>query len=485
MLINPDTNDKLDKNVKNLLQHLTQAEYLFLLIAIVFGVWFVKVTPPLWGIDETSHFARVYQLAHGKLIPDRSPNSYGGEMPSNFIDLTKYVQFDLQDHNYVGSTRETVDNINTYKQFTDKQFSRSEHVYMWTAAYSPIAYPGSIIGVWLANLLNSSVGQTILLARLGSLLLYIVIAWLAIRLLRHLKLKWLIFTAALLPSSIFQASVVTADNMMIGLSILFLALFIRLIQPNNKLPSKKLWYALLAIAVLMPLVKTNYLFLSLGIVLVPNKLFKTTNQATIIKAFSALIIAIPGLLWSVFSKAAAQAPISQRPDGVKIFPTAQIALIVHQPFHFIAACFTSTVISVDSYLQSLISLMGWNWVTIPYIFIFLLCFSIIIAALYAKDELIPVRNKLILLNVLIFAGIISIFATFYIAFNPTGSRIVDGVQGRYFIPFLVPATMLLAACIPFEIKIRNKIAPYIFIFISMFGLALSAVYYYQWTYYGH
>jgi uncharacterized membrane protein len=463
----------------NVIKYLTKAEQLFLLIAIVFGVCFVKITPPLWGPDETSHFARVYQLTHGNLIPNRTMKNFGGEVPTNYIPLANYVQGDLIDDKG-GSilSRKDVDSTIAYKQLTNTQFSKTEHRYIWSAAYSPVAYVGSIVGVFLADLFHSSIGQTIFLARLGSLLLYVGIVWLAIRLLRDLKLKWLFFTAALLPAPLFQASVVTADSMAISLAILFSALLIRLTLSNKHPPSKKLWYALLAVAVLMPLVKPNYLFLSLGVVLVPNKLFHTKKLATIVKACSVFLVAIPGLLWDVVSKAANQPPISQRPDGVKLFPAAQTSLMLHHPLHFLLACFATTVVNIDSHLQSMVSLMGWNWVSIPYVFIFLLCLGIIIAAVYAKDELVPVRKKLLLINMSVLAGIISIFASLYVAFTPTGARLVDGIQGRYFTPFLIPFAMLVAAFAPFEIKIKDKIAPYIFVSISTFGLALSVAYYY-------
>lgn len=469
--------------MEHILKHLAKAEHLFVLIAIVFGLVFIKITPPLWGIDESSHFIRVYQLAHGSLVPDKTKNNYGGKVPNNLIDLANYVQSDLVDDKGGGiASRKDVDSTNAYKQLTDKQFSKGEHSYIWSAAYSPVAYIGSIVGVFLAGLFNSSIAQTIFLARLGSLLLYIAIVWLAIRVLRASKLKWLIFAVALLPTCIFQASVVTADNMAIGLSILFVSLLTRVMQKDEGAKNKGVLYGLIAAATLLPLIKINYIFISLALVLIPDRLFRTRKIAIATKLGSISLLVILGLIWSLIAKVTSASSISQRPDGIKVVPADQIAALIHNPLHFAAVCIRSIVVNADSYLQSMTSLMGWNYVTIPLVFIVALCLGVVLAAVYAKNELAVIRKKLILLNILVLGGVISIFGALYITFTPAGSRIIDSIQGRYFIPFLIPIGMLLAAFAPFEVKIKDKVTPYIFGTISATCLTISVIYYYLGVY---
>lgn len=469
--------------VRTIINRLGEAHYLFVLLALVFGITFVKIIPPLWGVDETSHFARVYQLAHGHLTANRTQANYGGEIPNDLLDLINYTKADLLDNKGGGLiSRQDVDSQAAYNQLTSKKFSQQQEHYLWTASYSPVSYIGSLVGVLAADAVNASIGHTIFLARLGGLLLYIAIIYAAIRLLQQSRLKWLIFVVALFPSSLFLASVVTADNMVISLSLLFIALFIRLLQTKGSPANNKLIYSLAVVAILMPLVKLNYIFLSLGLLLVPNRLFKTSRAATLIKTGISLLAAILALYWTSLTDAIGQPPVSQRPDSARLYPTKQLLLVIHHPLYFIDATIRSAVVGLDYYLQSMTALMGWNWIGIPYIFIFALWLALFLAAVFAKKELISLRKRLLILGGLIVLGIISIFGAFYLDFSLLGSREVDGVQGRYFIPFLVPAVMLVAAYVPFEIKLKDKIAPYIFGSIGAVCLAVSVLYYYLMTY---
>lgn len=455
-----------------------------MLIALPFGLIYMNITPPLWGTDETSHFARVYQLAHGQILPHMDQANYGGSIPKNLYDLSNYTKDDLLDNKVENiPQRKDVDNISAYKRFTDKSFSKEQHAYIWTASYSPVAYIGPTIGVVVADIFNTSIGQTIFLARLGSLLVYVALIWLSIRLLRDSKLKWLIFVIALLPISLFQASVVTADSIATGLSLLFISLFIRLIQ-DKKLNTKNrtILNVFIGVALILPLAKINYIFLSLALILLPTTLFRTNKAAIAIKAAVTTFAIMLGLIWTSVINVSGNAPVSQRPDGIKVIPAAQISFVMHQPLHFIAACVISIVKGMDSYIQSITALIGWNYISIPLVFIFALCLSIIFSAMYAKDELIVIRKKLLLLCILALGGIISIFGALYVAFNPPGSRIVDGVQGRYFLPFLVPIVITIASYIPVEVKIKDKMAPYLFGVISITCLTVSVIYYSLATY---
>ncbi len=470
--------------IKKIFALFSETHFLFSLVGLISGVIYVSITPPLWGTDETSHFARVYQLAHGEILPHMNLDGYGGSIPKNLYDLNNYTQSDLMDNKGGGViSRKDVNNADGYKQFTDKPFSKDKHSFLWTASYSPVAYAGSIVGVIIANFFNASIGTTIFLARLGSLFVYVALIGFAIRLLRGSRLKWLIFTAALIPVSLYQASVVTADSMAIALSMLFISAFVRLLQykSDEKVDNGVLW-ALVAAAILLPLVKINYIFLSFGVFLVPNRIFRSNKVAAISKLASLGVATVLGLVWTSIVRPTSSPPISQRPDGAKTVAADQIALILHHPLHFIEACIRSVVLNIDSYVQSMASFIGWNYVSMPLIFTIILCFGIFFSALYAKKELREMRGRLAILNICTLIGVISIFAALYIAFNPTGNRVVDGIQGRYFLPLILPFILLLASFTPIEVRIKEKLSPLIFGIISSSCLAVSVLYYLLATY---
>lgn len=468
--------------IKNYLTTFSQTHWLFVFIAATFGFIFIVITPPLWGIDESSHFARVYQIAHGNVIPDKDDENYGGPVPQNLIDLANYTTGDLLNNQAANpGARKDVTNVDGYKVFTDAKFSDVQHQYIWSASYSPVAYVGPVVGTFIAKVFELSVGHTILFARLGGLTVYILLVATSLYLLRKSKIKWVIFTVSLFPSIMFLASVVTADNIAIALSLLFTALFIRLqAKKLDEATFKKLLYGIILVAVLLPLIKINYIFISFGVLFIPSRHFKT-KMSEVAKKIGTVIFAIGGaLLWSVIAKISKEAPISQRPDGKSVSSIEQLSYVFHNPFDFIGAFLKSVILNIDSYIQSSTVLMGWNWVVIPNIFIIVLIFSTFFAAMYAKDEIRTIYTKktMIWLAILAIAGVCSIFFALYLAFNPVGNSLIDGIQGRYFIPLMMPILILLAYFLPIQLKIQPKIVPYLFSIISIVCLIAGTSYYF-------
>lgn len=474
--------------MKKILNKATEAHNLFLIIVLLFGAVFAISIPPLWGTDETAHFARSYQIAHGELSPPKSSNgAYGGSLPNNLITLWNYTKSDLLDNS--GSDvlyRKDVDSTSTYKKLTHVRFSQQKGLSPGGAIYSPFAYPAPVFGIWVANIFHASIGATITMARLSSLFLYALVVWTGLRLLAASKLRWLLFSVALLPTSVYQASVVTADNMVIGLSLLLFAIFIRIVQTRSAKPQKdiKLFGCMVGVAALLALIKVNYVFLGLLIFLVPREVLGTSKQLTanIIKTASLFLVAFLGLLWSLIANATASASVSQRPDGQQVIPKDQVSFLAHHPLSFVAVCFRTTLENGDYYLRSLFGLIGWNYVYVPLIAVFVLVLGLFIASIYARDELARMRTKLAWIGLFVLGGIASTYGALYITFTPTRERVVEGLQGRYFIPFLAPILMIVGGWLPMEVRMKDKTVPYIFGAISIFCLMISTVYYVRLTY---
>lgn len=467
--------------MKKYLNGLKEAHWLFLIIAIFFGVYYAKIVPPLWGLDEPSHFYRTYQIAHGHFL--LSQNSL---VPSNLVSLGDYTVGDLVDNNTGGIfNRADVRDEGAYIRYMNQPFS-AEFVHpSETAGYAPIAYAGSSIGTAVAGMFGMKMGRTLLLARLGSLVFYVTIIFVAIWLLRRSKLKWLFMIAALLPTSLFQGSVVSADGMLIATSLLFLSLLIVFMkkETHDKRQQLWLWIGIIATAITLPLIKLNYIFLSSAIFLTPSEAFGKFKKFSIaIKSSIVLIGGAIGLLWVKEMGGLSDSAPSLRSDGAIVSSTQQLSGVLHNPLHFLAACVRSLIQYGDNYINTLTTQVGWNYIGLPMIVTFIICGAIIIAAVYAKDELIALRKNFIAIGILSMIGTLSIFGALYLAFTPVGSKFVDGVQGRYMLPFLIPLVILIAAYLPLDIKIKKPIIPFIFTFVSTSVLIASVIFYTMATY---
>jgi uncharacterized membrane protein len=459
-------------------KNLMQAHWVFLIIAIVFGLLFISIIPPLWGLDEPSHFDRVYQIAHGEILPNTSKSDYGGNVPENLYVLGNYTIGDLVDNKTIGIIqRHEVDDPAIYRLFTSQAFSKQEHQSQATASYSPIAYVGAIFGVLIASVLHANIGHTIFLARLFSLFVYVTLVYFALLFLKDFKVRWLLFAVALFPTSIFQASVVTADNILFGLSLLFIALLIRMLKTKPEQLDKRFLYLLVVVGILLPLIKVNYIFLSFGILLLSPRLLNRIKGGKIIAYGGIVVSVLAGYIWSALAKVTSQAPTSLRPDQVQVNVSGQISSLLHQPTHFLYLLLRTLIQSSDSFVQQATVLMGWNYVAIPFVFIILISLQVMLSGLYARSELIEIRKKLLFLTVSLIVGVISIFAALYVSFTPSTSMEIQGIQGRYFIPFIVPLVLFVAALLPIKIDINKKVVPYIFGAVSLICLTVSLIYY--------
>lgn len=470
----------INMTAKSVLEKIKQPQILFVIISIISGYFFLILTPPLWGLDEPSHFSRAYQIAGGRVLPDVSRENRGGLMPDNFYEVSAYRTADILDVKPDGDSilrRADVTNRSVYDSLLSKKFVESEHSYYWTANYSPAAYPGAVIGAGIARTFDLTVGQTFFVARLFSLLMYVAISFAALWLLRRTKAVWVFFILALIPTAVFQASVVTADNVLIALSLLFFAMYTRLFVVNDpKLIRKRLLVGLLVVGALLPLIKINHVFITLTLLVLPATYFKDVKWQWIYKGAAVLLAALPAYIWSNLVKVTDSTSLSQRADQLPVSPSEQIAHVLHNPIEFVAVIIKSLIIHGDSYLHGLFLTISGNTIKAPYLLVLLLIGVLLLAALYAKSEFVKMRRQLILMCMAVLVASVSIFAALYAGFTPVGWWIVDGVQGRYFMPLLLPLVALVAVLIPIQIKVKDSVVKASVVGASIISLVVSIVY---------
>lgn len=472
-------------SLKSIKARLKSASILAVIFILLFGVIFTLLVPPLWGLDEPSHFYRVYQLAHGDLLPQRAENNFGGDVPKNLYELGNYAIGDLVDNTNTASVvaRRDIRDKNGYDKYKFAHFSSIEQPSSRAAAYSVVAYPGPVFGVIIADALNANIYQTLIVARMMSVIVYAAIIGVSIWLVRNMRTRWLLFLVALLPTSIFQAAVVSADSVAIALSVLFTAAFVRI---NNAKEDDKRLKILLAILIivglLLPLVKLNYIFISFGLLLIPSRIFPRKRLVEWVKIITVILACIFALGWSLLSQVTANNQPSQRPDGAQVVASEQIAAVIHEPFHFAKILLRTTTTHADQYITQSTSLLGWNYVQLPLAVTFMLIVGILFSAQYARSEYESFKGRVLLFGCLAILSILSIFFTLYVAFTPATSLIVEGVQGRYFIPLIMPLAMAVAVLTPLSLNVKASSRLRLVVAIPLLSLGISLIYYYLATY---
>src|ERR1700743_3381737 len=78
------------------LTKLGDATLLFTLIALVAGLIIVHEVPLFWGLDESAHFSRAYQVSEGQFLPQKLPDgNYGGSLPASVPAARNAVDIDV------------------------------------------------------------------------------------------------------------------------------------------------------------------------------------------------------------------------------------------------------------------------------------------------------------------------------------------------------------------------------------------------------
>lgn len=463
---------------KFLRNHVTTVK-LFGIIALASGVYFVVFVPPFFGLDEAAHLKRVHQISEGNITSSIKGSTAGGYVPETFTLIEKYSQEARKSKDLSNNTSVLNE---TYKLEISKKNVFSG--FPGSAAYSPIAYSSALPGYFIARFFDLNFGVTLLLTRLSSLLAFVTIIALALRTLQFSRLKWVIVVVALWPKTIFQASVVSADSLVIAFALLIFALFAKVFV-KGVLSRYELLMMIVA-AIILPLVKFNYIFLSMCILLLSNHVFEVLKINFIKSKYIKYIAASFTLLFmAAWLYIAQKYSATINPDAVNVL--GQIKYILINPIGALAALINTFVYNgvyytVD-YMNTMVGRLGYNFASTPVFTILSGWILLLIAGLYGKKD---IRNKkpFIIASLLAVTAAIGIFFTLYVTFTSVGASAIAGMQGRYFLPLIPYFIVVVSTFLPISVTISHKHVPMIFLGGSIMNLLIAAYYYHLLTFIG-
>ena len=403
-------------------------ENLFLVLAALFGLIFIFVTPPYSGWDEQAHMYRVYQLSDKKLLSDRLPPGFGGFVPESLRDVAELYHISYgYNLGEVSLARFQAD----LKLPLDPWQNVPVH-FENTALYSPANYVPQVITVFLLRHLNASPIILLYMARTSGFILWLVLSYVAIKVVPAKKIFFGV--ALLLPSSIYLATTVTSDTTVIALSALLVALMLSAYS-NQRLPSGRFLIVFFLLLLWLALCKQPYWLISLGILplLIRHRPKpQLTYLASFIAASSIIIGASVG--WTLL----AQTTFAPYRHDVVIKPNDQMKYVLAHPTKFAASV-------ADAYATSdgdniIGELTGRFEKALLPTWISYACVVILTLSLLYQDERrgnweLPVYLQLYFAALATFM-ILCISLLLYGSWTALGAAKIGGLQGRYFVPLL-------------------------------------------------
>ncbi len=457
---NPTTNAAFDLGRRSAARF-GAATVAFAIVATVFGALFAWITPPFWGHDEITQFGRAYQVAHGGFLPQRIPDdrgiSYGGDVPTSITQLMGYAL-----HDYTTNPEEPdpmVADPGSYARMEGAAVSKAREP-VWftnTAAYSPVPYIPAAVGIRVAELFGLNVGAMMLLTRLAGLAVYLALVGFGLWALRAHRVQWLVFTVAVLPIAVFQAGTVTADTLTNALAILVSALLVKALFLGDDLGRAET-AALLAATLLLPVSKPTYVLLAMLVVLVPTNRFALGGVSGWKRFIPWGFAALGALAFAVWMKIAAPTGAGMglmRPQHQwhSVRPGDQLHGILTNPVNFVHTFGESIALRDQRWFIQFFGELGFAYIDVPALSISacLFAFAVSVGIADRMNTATATFRRTLIVALTVLASVAMIYVTLYMSFTPVGYYIIDGVQGRYFVPLAIIALVVLLRWMPLRL----------------------------------
>lgn len=403
-------------------------EIVFAVLALTAGFCMVFLNAPFGAPDEASHFWRAYHVYEGNLISRRQGDDVGGWIPKSVA--TAHLPFE----NLVNDPGNRVD-PKTLSRSLQEPFEQEKcfmHL-LFTGLYAPVVYVPQVIGIAVGRLFGVSALGMMYAGRLANLLCWIAVVYTAIRITP--VFKWVFLLVALLPMGLYLAASLSADVSQNSTSLLLFALVLRALWQKQILS----WTYMLAITLLcvfLAFAKQTYFPLTGLVLLIPSGRFSGLRNKMLFCVTAIGLSFLVCLLWSIVIKGL-YTPLhgANAPE--------QLSLLMGEPWGFIRILIDSIQEYWRGYVTSFVGILGFldtplpNWIYFSYPLV------LIGTAFFDRGLGEPMDKKQRLWIIAICSGVfLLIQLSMYLTWTKPGEVIIDGVQGRYFLPVAGP--MLLA-----------------------------------------
>jgi uncharacterized membrane protein len=399
------------------------AERSFLVLATVFGVAFLAVTPPYQVADEYKHFFRAYQISEGQLGATVIGGSPGAFLPRSLEASVLELSRDLPFHPEVKQRPEEI------AAELGRPLAPRELVFVrFHGLPSPAAYLPQAAAIAIGRAFEGPPIVLVWAGRLANLLAWIILTATALRWTRVQPWVWTLL--ALTPMSLFQAASLSPDASTNGVSLLFLSGCLRLSSPEAPPPSARHLCFLALLLAFVGFSKQAYAPLGLTLLMVPAERLGGGRRRAILTLGLLAAGLLPAVAWTGFAQALGVRELSPGAD-----PAAQLRFLAEHPLRFLHVLAATCVEMKEAWVVSFLGVLGWLDVRLPAA-AYALQGAALVALAVVESPPLPARARAERAVALIaFAAcLVAMLVLAYVGWNQVGGPIIAGVQGRYFIP---------------------------------------------------
>lgn len=406
----------------------TPIEYLYIIIAVVVGTIYFILIPLGQAPDEYTHIETAYDVAnvvlgyeHGTDIEMRNcdledtiiTNDYTREIYDIYMDRL------LHDHN-ISDTGSGM--------FGDTPLSTNRYLY----------YPAAL-GMIIGRLLRLGTIPMMFIGAVFNYIVYVIVAFYSIKKIPFGKTMILLFS--ILPITMQQVTSYSYDSGILTLSVLIFAMAIRVAYAENL---QKRDFIILAIAsILIAPVKNGAYFFIILLNLLPLARFRKTNK----KRFR-LILGIMGISTLMLIFPIVRNMINSANGGTLMNgyvswadePGYTVSYLLGNPIALVEICWNTLIDNFSYYIYTMIGgSLGWLNIDIPWWIIIALIACLFITAMKKENEAFDLKPWIrCLFAIIALYSIACTAAAMLLDWTPISYKEILGIQGRYFLPVLMP-----------------------------------------------
>lgn len=452
------------------------AQNVFLIFALLYGLFFIIVTPPFQSPDEPEHFYRAYEISEGYFIALKQDHRIGGYLPESIVFVVK----PFLSLRWNSDKKVTANEIGQMFKIPLNPDQNRFVDFPNTAIYPPFTYTPQVIIIAVARLMQLPPLLIFYLARLSSLISWIFLVYYAIKIIPGFK--WFFTILALLPMSVFINSSVSGDVFINGISFLLIAYILKCAFADLPL-TKKDWVVIILLTLLLASLKIVYAPLALLILIIPTRNFRKGSYKNF---FITLVLASTFLtmaFWSAIINGLYIPLEEYNPayrEGIGLLPGInahqQLEWIISNPLYLLQVITHSILTMPDVYLPGYIGIFGWLEIPLPLGIVILAYIGIFLVLFLDRSEKVMLSGVIRIIMIGVSGITISlIFFSQLLIWTHPADKLISGVQGRYLIP-VFPLLLL-----SFHTKIfpsSGKISRVVMLF-SVFLLSISIILIYR------
>lgn len=404
---------------------------IFIVLALPATLLFTFLTPPFQVPDAMEHYYYARSISLGQFLPEQIEGAQvgaGGPITitdRQLVGIFRSIPFKPK----VKVTSEMLENA--------RKLARGQTVvqnYWGSAIYPPTAYVVPGAALFISDHFGLNPLSSYYSGRVANALVYVLVGALAIWLTPVAKFGFALIL--LLPMSLSQAGSYSADANVFALSALVCGLLAREAGREHL----SIFGIVLVALLLIPLAAAKAPLIALVIPLTAVAWRRSRTLA----AFVGILLLLAFALWTVeFVLTDAQnARLATLHNGSN---AKQATFLLSSPFSVIPIAIHTIKANWLIYFKGMTGIFGWldtplnGWF---YLFTFI-CISVTFLKTLTEPSL---RLGLPFLIASVLATALT-FGALYLSWTPVGGPIVEGVQGRYFIPILFPLFLSVAGAI--------------------------------------